>query len=68
MFGLPLAEARPPEGPPTRAYFVRAVAHGPMRARTHAWARHVVAMDPEVLALAEQMTYGPTQPAVAVPG
>jgi hypothetical protein len=67
IIGLPLAEARPPEGPPTRAYFFRAVVHGAIRARTHAWTRYVVAMDPEVLVLAEQMTYDPTQRVVAVP-
>jgi hypothetical protein len=35
--------------------------------RTNAWARYVRAMDPGDLVLAEQATYDPTQPALAVP-
>jgi DNA-directed RNA polymerase specialized sigma24 family protein len=56
------------KAPPGRAYLFKAVEHGAIRARTHAWARRVVAMDPEDVVLAEQMTYDPTQPALAVPG
>jgi DNA-directed RNA polymerase specialized sigma24 family protein len=42
------------KAPPGRAYLFKAVEHGAIRARTHAWARNVVAMDPEDLMLAEQ--------------
>jgi hypothetical protein len=41
--------------------------YGAIRPGTHAWVRHVVAMDPPTLVLAEQAMYDPTQPALAVP-
>jgi hypothetical protein len=53
--------------PPGRAYLFKAVTNGALRVRRSAWARHVVALDPETLVLAEQATYDPTSPAIAVP-
>jgi DNA-directed RNA polymerase specialized sigma24 family protein len=43
--------------PPGRAYLFKAVTHGAIRVHQSAWARHVVAMDPEDLVLAEQAMY-----------
>lgn len=39
------------------AYFLTAVRNGALRKRLYAWARYVVAMDPEDLVIAEQMTH-----------
>jgi hypothetical protein len=55
------------KAPPGRAYPFKAVEHGALRVHQYAWARRVVAMDPPDLVLAEQATYDPTQPAIAVP-
>ena len=53
--------------PPGPGYLFRAVTHGALRVHGYAWARYVVALDPRDLVLAEQATFTPTQPALAVP-
>ena len=53
--------------PPGPGYFFRAVTHTALRVHGYAWAQYVRAMDPGDLVLAEQATYGRTQPAIAVP-
>ena len=52
---------------PGRACLFKAVEHGAVRRRRHAWTKYTVAMDPEDLVLAEQATYDPTGAAIAVP-
>ena len=43
--------------PPNEAYFLRAVKHGALRVLQAAWHRHVVAMDPVEIVMAEQAMY-----------
>ena len=42
---------------PGAAYFITAVKHTALRRLLYAWARYVVAVDPETLLLIEQMTH-----------
>jgi DNA-directed RNA polymerase specialized sigma24 family protein len=42
--------------PPGAAYFFTAVRHAALRRLLYAWSRCVVAMDPETLVIAEEMT------------
>jgi len=55
------------KSPPGRAYLFKAVEHWALRKHLYAWERTTVAMDPDVLVVAEQAMYDPTQPALAVP-
>jgi hypothetical protein len=53
--------------PPGPALLLHVVTRAALRVHRYAWARYVVAMDPPTLVLAEQATYDPTSPAIAVP-
>jgi DNA-directed RNA polymerase specialized sigma24 family protein len=52
---------------PDVGYLLLATRHTAIRRHLYAWAKRVVAMDPQDLRLAEQAMYQPSQPAMAVP-
>lgn len=59
------------KSPPSARYFLKATRHGSLRRHRYAWSRYVLAMDPEDLVLAEQMTHpmqrGPSEARVRLP-